>query len=93
MTNNKIQIHVFISGKVQGVGYRYWTLTQAQKLGIKGWVKNIPDGRVEAVFLADQNIINDMIEKCYSGPSFSEVKEIITQEEIPQNFQDFKIIY
>jgi len=44
------RVHVFISGKVQGVWFRSYTEAEAKKLGVKGWVRNLPDGRVEAVF-------------------------------------------
>jgi acylphosphatase len=47
-------LRVLISGKVQGVGYRLWTVRQAKSLGLKGWVRNLPDDGVEAVFSGDR---------------------------------------
>lgn len=93
MVDNNIQIHVFISGKVQMVGYRMWTVTQAEKLGLKGWVKNLNDGRVEAVFSGEEKAVNNMIKLCHSGPRLAEVTEVITQSEVPENFANFEIRY
>lgn len=93
MVDNNIQIHVFISGKVQMVGYRMWTVTQAEKLGLKGWVKNLNDGRVEAVFSGEEKTVNNMIKLCHSGSRLAEVTEVITQSEVPKNFANFEIRY
>jgi acylphosphatase len=93
MVDNNIQIHVFISGKVQMVGYRMWTVAQAEKLGLKGWVKNLNDGRVEAVFSGEEKTVNNMIKLCHSGPRLAEVTEVITQSEVPENFTNFEIRY
>lgn len=72
----KIRVHVYISGRVQGVGYRYSTFSQAQSLGLTGWVRNTPDRRVEAVFEGDENIVEEMISWCKKGPSMAFVSDI-----------------
>lgn len=56
--------HVFISGKVQGVSYRFSTLETAISLGVSGWGKNLPDGRVEAVFEGSNKDVEKMIKWC-----------------------------
>ena len=62
------QAHVYISGRVQKVGFRYWTKKQAQRLGLTGWVKNLPNGNVEAIFQGPKGKTEKMIEKCKQGP-------------------------
>jgi acylphosphatase len=91
--NNIIQVHILVSGRVQGVGYRFWTCKQAERLGISGWVKNLDDGRVEAVFCGEQTNVDQMIKLCYSGPSAAQVIDIISTGETPQNFRSFEIQY
>lgn len=68
--------HIFISGRVQGVGFRYFIRRNAEALGVNGWVRNLPDGRVEAVFDGNADLVNELIERCKKGPSASFVKEI-----------------
>ena len=87
------QVHVFISGRVQGVGYRFWSVRQAEQLELNGWVKNLRDGRVEAVFLGKQEAVNQMIKLCYSGPYSAQVTDVLTTLETPQNFTTFEISY
>lgn len=74
--------HVWISGTVQGVGYRYSTAIQAKQIGVKGWVRNLPDGRVEALFEGDRAPVEKMIHWCNRGPSAAVVKNVeVTWEE------------
>jgi acylphosphatase len=87
-----IQIHAWISGRVQGVGYRFSTADQADRLGIKGWVRNLPDGRVEAVFEGETNLINQMIQWCYQGPRAAKVKEVKLERGIVEGFKSFEIL-
>lgn len=75
-----ICVHIFISGKVQGVGYRFSTRQQAQKLGINGWVSNLPDGRVEAVLAGDRRAIEQMIQWCRIGPAAAVVQNLTVEE-------------
>ncbi|WP_449240547.1 acylphosphatase [Desulfoscipio gibsoniae] len=88
------QKHVFISGRVQGVYYRDYTRREAEKLGIKGWVRNLPDGRVEAVFEGPEDAVENMVAWCYQGSPRSEVIKVEVAKSNPQlkeNFIDFKI--
>jgi acylphosphatase len=91
MNSEIIRTHLIISGKVQGVGYRYYTAQQAKKLGITGWVKNLPDGRVEAIFEGTQQTITEMINWCRQGPSAAQVTDITINHEKPQGHKKFEI--
>jgi acylphosphatase len=88
-----IQVHALISGRVQGVGYRFSTADKADQLGIKGWVRNLPDGRVEAIFEGETTLVNEMIQWCYLGPSAARVKEVKLKRGIVEGFSSFKIIH
>jgi len=89
------RVHVFISGNVQGVGFRYFTKRNARSLGVNGWVKNLPDGRVEAVFEGRDEDIGEMISRVKNGPTSSYVRDTeFTEEEIPEReFEDFDVRY
>lgn len=68
--------HIFISGFVQGVGYRRFVRHHGLKLGLTGWVKNLPDNRVEAIFSGPKEKIEKIIEICKKGPFLSEVRDV-----------------
>ena len=87
-------IHAFISGRVQAVGFRYFTITKAQSIGINGWVKNTSDGRVEVVAQGEEQRINTFINQLKKGPSTSDVKDIHI-EELDQSpeYRSFEITY
>ena len=85
-------VHVIISGFVQKIGFRQFIKSNAVKLNLKGWVKNLPDGRVEAVFEGDRQNLEKMVEKCRKGPFLAIIKNL-TAEEIPdQKIESFDII-
>ena len=86
------QAHVFISGSVQGVGYRYFVQSNARKLGLVGWVRNTEDGGVEAVFKGEEKVITQMIELCKTGSSLAVVKHLGFEWEEEERFTDFKIL-
>ncbi|WP_025899878.1 acylphosphatase [Sneathiella glossodoripedis] len=69
-------VHARITGKVQGVGYRAWTIQTASKLGLTGWVRNRTDGSVEAIFEGDESDLLVMKEKCQDGPLFARVLNV-----------------
>ncbi|KZD24822.1 acylphosphatase [Tardiphaga robiniae] len=68
--------HVAIRGRVQGVGYRYWTEHTATSLGLQGWVRNRRDGSVEAVFAGSSAVVEQMIAECRRGPISSRVDAV-----------------
>lgn len=89
-----IQAHVLISGKVQGVFFRSNTEDKAKELGLNGWVKNLPDGRVEAVFEGNEKKVKEMVEWCKKGPRFSHVRRIDVEFNKASNeFKNFEIRY
>ena len=87
----EIRAHVFISGRVQGVGYRYSTIDEAERLGVNGWVRNLPDGRVEAVFEGSREIVEEIIRWCHKGPRAAVVKEVAVEYESPEGLVEFKM--
>ena len=85
-----IRVHVFISGKVQGVFFRSSTKDMAKKLGLFGWVRNLADGRVEAVFEGEKDAIEKMLEWCKVGPEYARVTGIeVIWEEFKGDFKEF----
>lgn len=79
--------HVLITGRVQGVGYRWATQQRAQQFGVAGWVKNLPDGRVEAVFAGDATAIERMLAWCWEGPPAAAVEEV----KVAESYAGFEI--
>jgi acylphosphatase len=89
---SKSRIHTRISGRVQGVGYRYSAYNQAIKLGIKGWVKNTYNGDVEAIFEGDNSVVDEMIAWCRIGPPMATVTNVeILITTYTGEFHDFNI--
>jgi acylphosphatase len=74
-------IRVRITGRVQGVWYRGWTVDQALRLGLDGWVRNRRDGAVEAVFSGPEDVVRTMIALCRQGPPAAVVTKITEQVE------------
>jgi len=92
--NMKVRAHVFISGRVQGVFFRAHTQEKAFELGVKGWVRNLPDGRVEAVFEGDEDAVKKIIDWCHVGPPAARVDDVeVIWEEYKGEFDSFSIRY
>lgn len=90
---NNLRMHVFISGTVQGVYFRQNTLQKAQELHILGWIRNLKDGRVEAIFEGNDECIEKILSWCKVGPQGAVVKSIeIIPEDYVGEFFDFKIL-
>jgi acylphosphatase len=68
--------HVYVSGDVQGVFYRDSTRQKARQLGLSGWVKNLPDGRVEALFEGPSQMVREMVRWCEQGPRHAAVENV-----------------
>lgn len=80
-SNDQERAHVRISGQVQGVFFRDSTREKAQKLNLRGWVKNLPDGRVEALFEGPTEKVREMIAWCEEGPRHASVENVDTDFE------------
>ena len=69
-------VHLRISGRVQGVGYRAWAVRTAARLGLRGWVRNRADGTVEALIIGDAPSLSAMVEACRLGPRAATVRDV-----------------
>ena len=91
-SEDNLTVNMKITGKVQGVGFRYYVLRQAQELGIRGWVSNKPNGDVEALAQGDKEDLEQFIAKVKQGPSFSIVDDVILNwEDGQENYTSFEI--
>lgn len=90
--NNRGCIHCYVLGKVQGVSYRKYTKKYADEHGIKGWVKNLPDGRVEIMACGDAIQLEVFISCLQEGSPSSEVSKIVRNFWQYQEYESFNII-
>ncbi len=94
MITMKKRAHVYVSGRVQGVFFRATTREEARKKGVTGWVKNLRDGRVEAVFEGEEEKVKKMIDFCHEGSKAARVKDVeVNWEDYQDEFSEFKISY
>jgi len=90
----KVRAHVFITGRVQGIFFRSETRNEAKKHGVKGWVRNLSDGRVEAVFEGEEREVEALVEFCKRGPLRARVTDVhVVMENYTGEFKDFEIMY
>ncbi|WP_120076582.1 acylphosphatase [Aurantiacibacter odishensis] len=82
--------HLIIHGRVQGVFYRDWTVSTARRLGVSGWVRNLPDGTVEAHLEGSPDAVEAMIGKMRDGPPAARVERIERSEAKAQGAEGFK---
>ena len=88
------RIHVLVSGKVQGVFFRQALKVVAKKNNVSGWVRNLKDRRVEAVFEGDSKSISSVIEWARVGPANSRVDNVdVSSEEFKNEFSTFEVLY
>ena len=73
-------VHVYIEGRVQGVWFRGWTKQEASKLNLRGWVRNVRDGRVEATFVGPSDVVDQMLKLCRKGPPLARVDQVTVSE-------------
>ncbi len=89
-----VRAHLIISGVVQGVFYRASTRDTAVRLGLKGWVRNLPDGNVEAVFEGSLQDVDSAVEWCRQGPPGAYIDRIKEKpDRFTGEFSDFRVIY
>ncbi len=85
-------VHVFVSGRVQGVGFRAFTQRSALELGVTGWVRNLADGRVEAVAEGSVEAINKFLEAVNRGPQAARVDKVeLTEQKPTGEFKTFEV--
>lgn len=90
----KTRAHVFVSGYVQGVFFRYETRTRAAQHNVTGWVKNLRDGRVEAVFEGEKESVEAMVDFCRRGPQGAVIKGVdVLWEEPTEEYDRFQVQY
>lgn len=87
------RMRVLVSGTVQGVWFRESTRKEAERLGVAGWVRNLPDGRVEAVFEGPGSGVEAMVAWCHRGPPNAVVGSVETIPEEPRGEQSpFRVL-
>ena len=88
------RVRVKIFGRVQGVGFRFFVYRNAKNLGLKGWVRNLTDGTVEALFEGEDEKVKEILELCKKGPPLAKVKRVeVREEEVKNEFNDFEILF
>lgn len=88
------RIHIFVTGKVQGVFFRQAMKVMAIKNNVNGWVRNLDDGRVEAILEGDAENVNSLVEWAHGGPANAIVKDVeIKNEQYSGEFSEFNVLY
>jgi len=89
----KARAHVCVTGRVQGVFFRAETAEVANRLGIVGWVRNLADGRVEALFEGEKEDVEKAVDFCRRGPPGAHVQDLAVKwEEWKGEFRDFRVV-
>ncbi len=90
----KVRAHIYVSGRVQGVFFRSNTRSRALILGVTGWVRNLPDGRVEAVFEGEREAVEKLIDWCNQGPALARVDHVeVKWETYRGEYKTFTVKY
>ena len=87
----KVRVHVWISGHVQGVSFRYYAKDAANQANVSGWVKNLPDGRVEVVLEGEDSAVQDVLAFIKKAPTGSRVRNVTIKSEKPVGEHGFDI--
>lgn len=82
---------VRLYGRVQGVFFRQWAVHQARDLGVSGWIRNLPDGSVEAHVAGDEGKVSQMIERLRQGPSGARVDDLAVDMTEPEEIDGFSV--
>jgi acylphosphatase len=89
-----VRVHIWVTGRVQGVYFRYAVEEEARDRGITGWVRNLPDGRVEGVFEGDETGVQEILTYCHKGPQYARIDHVEVREEPSRGeFSGFEIRY
>ncbi len=84
----KKSVRLYIDGTVQGIFFRMFIKENAERYNVKGFVRNLEDGKIEVFLEGDSNNVNKMIELCQKGPKHAQIRNV---EVKPERFQDFKV--
>lgn len=87
----RARAHVHVTGRVQGVGFRATTSRHANQRGADGWVRNLDDGRVEAVFEGPPDVVEAMVEFCHEGSRAARVDDVTVEREQPAGLSGFDV--
>ncbi len=87
----RVRAHVYVSGRVQGVSYRATTRDHARERGVDGWVRNLDDGRVEAVFEGPRDAVEAMVEWCHDGSPAARVEDVEATYGDPEGRDGFDV--
>ena len=85
-------LHCLVSGKVQGVSYRWFVKCAAEQLGLVGWVRNLDDGRVECKFFGQPSALEAMLTQLGLGPAYANVTSVESEPALSHEFNDFEIL-
>jgi acylphosphatase len=91
MPENRVRSHIWVAGRVQGVFFRQETARNARSRGVAGWVRNLPDGRVEAVLEGPPEDVAAVVEWAGAGPPMARVAHVEVEEETPEGESGFRI--
>jgi acylphosphatase len=89
--SERTRAHVFVSGRVQGVFFRNTTQEEATAKGVEGWVRNLDDGRVEAVFEGEEGAVESMVAFCGEGPERARVEDVEVEYGEPTGESGFRV--
>lgn len=86
-----VRVRVFVDGRVQGVGFRAAAAREAARLGVQGWARNLPDGRVEAAYEGPRDAVEDMLAWTRHGPAGARVTDVTIHDEEPKGERGFSV--
>ncbi len=89
----KKSVRLYVNGAIQGVFYRAFVKDQAEKLNVKGFVRNLEDGRVEVFLEGNNEDVDKMVELCKKGPKHSQIRSVEIKSEKFQDFKVFKVLH
>ena len=89
----KKSVRLYISGIVQGIFFRAFVKENAERYNVKGFVRNLEDGRIEVFLEGDTEDVNKMIELCKKGPKYSQIENVEVKLEKFQGFKEFKVLH
>jgi acylphosphatase len=93
MTAGRRTVRAVIRGRVQGVGFRDWTESAARRYGLDGWVRNLPDGNVEALFAGPGDVVDRMLADCRRGPPAARVAAVDAEDSADSAAAGFSVRY